>query len=127
MIDDRDRKTSIDSHSDSKNSHLHITNYADNEMEGYKIKKYKSKKSMRLYKVLSALDIDKIEKPDEIKKMGSCSNSIGQGSGLLHEGSDECSTPILDLPEFKNRDLILKARTIFAANSASENHRCEVF
>ncbi|OMJ82765.1 hypothetical protein SteCoe_16473 [Stentor coeruleus] len=127
MIDERDRKTSIDSHSDSKNSHLHMPNYANNEMEGFKIKKYKSKKSMRLYKVLSALDIDKIEKPNELKKMGSCSNSIGQTSGLLQEGSDECSTPKLELPEFKNRDLIIKARAIFADNSALENHRCLVF
>lgn len=127
MIDKNDRKTSIDSHSDSKNGHLHMPNYANNEMEGFKIKKYKSKKSMRLYKVLSALDIDKIEKTNELKKQGSCSNSIGQNSGLLHEGSDECGTPKLDLPEFKNRDLIIKARAIFAENSALENHRCDVF
>lgn len=88
----------------------------DEEMGDFKLKKFKTKKTMKLYKVLSALDLDKAEENVNPKPSGAYySNSlIPSGSGLLQETSNECNTPRLELPEFKNRELILRARTKFA-------------
>jgi hypothetical protein len=86
------------------------------EMGGFKLKKFKTKKTMKLYKVLSALDLDKAEENVNPKPGNAYySNSlIPSGSGLLQDTSNECKTPRLELPEFKNRELILRARTKFA-------------
>ncbi|OMJ91036.1 hypothetical protein SteCoe_6501 [Stentor coeruleus] len=86
------------------------------EMGDFKLKKFKTKKTMKLYKVLSALDLDKAEENVNLKTNNAYySNSLlPSGSGLLQDTSNECNTPRLELPEFKNRELILRARKKFA-------------
>ncbi|OMJ81080.1 hypothetical protein SteCoe_18542 [Stentor coeruleus] len=86
------------------------------EMGDFKLKKFKTKKTMKLYKVLSALDLDKAEENANSKPNNAYySNSLlPSRSGLLLDTSNECNTPRLELPEFKNRELILRARTKFA-------------
>ncbi|OMJ79345.1 hypothetical protein SteCoe_20637 [Stentor coeruleus] len=102
--------------SDSEDCHIQIYNHKSIIKHDLKHMKYKKKKTTKLYKILSSSDIGKIEEHESyiISNKNSSKYLLPIVPNNLHENSNECITPRLELPEFKNRESIFKARSIFA-------------